>query len=169
MACDALTAARAQTNCDDVRYRLRESRTNVSQSPPAVLHSMKSSLVFSALAALVLAATPARALPTSFGDCFPNELPVCSGGGETNDDTSSQSWSSWVTSYGCMGPRGGSPKTYVMTFLPNSGSGFDCSVVWENVRPSCPPSQVPDGGSTVVLLGGALAGFVALRRRFRTV
>jgi len=35
-----------------------------------------------------------------------------------------------------------------------------------SVRPPPPPNGVPDGGMTVVMLGAALAGLAALRRRF---
>ena len=42
------------------------------------------------------------------------------------------------------------------------GSGFSNFKVWGSV-----PTTVPDGGATLMLLGGALVGLGALRRKFR--
>jgi hypothetical protein len=122
--------------------------------------------ILTAVAALACAAAPASALSYGYNFGFPAQSYSCDGWSQDNEqEYYNDSWSQGSFSFGCMGSESTGSGGYVMTFQSGDGSSFHCTVTWQEPNTDFRTSSVPDGGSTLALLGLTLAGFVTLRRR----
>jgi hypothetical protein len=161
-ACVALTNRVREVIGVSVRCLLILMTTPPEENLSAVNHPLMKSRIslLVALATLIGSATAAQAVPIAYTfNCPP----------ESSDDTfdfsqfTAFSYTGRLYS-GCMGGDNDQPKTYTMEFRCDTPptNHFDLNGGNETPDNTC---NVPDGGSSVSLLGATLLGFVAIRRR----